>query len=1043
MIFIACAVHAQVLTSYSCDFESATETAQWTLNAGTKGKSSSNKWYVGAAGSFGYQSAKGLYVSSGTGADTLESSYKATGFSGFQMAYRPMTLAAGTYTIQFDWISKGKSDDGIYVFWVDATQSTNSNWNTTTTPVPAWVPSNAIFCQGSAYWNSVQGTFTTTGAAGKLVVMWYNNNGSALTPAGAIDNIRIFQGNAPTAPANAAYNSTTGKLSWMGGTAPYEVIVFNAHTKTQLHYDSITTRSTSLPDLVDEGMYYFYVRSNNGTQHSKWTITSKFVWIKGARCIDFLDLGDQTHAGVCYSGGWSEGGVENLKEHCGQIDYGYDSSESMHTIHYVQGETDPRTGNKLKTIPDGEIASVRINGLWENTNNKTATVEYKYNVQAGVSDLLVLQYACVLESGGHEEGVQPRFKLEVLNSSGQAIDQCSQCDFKAAFGDTKSWHHYTEYNNRDIYWSDWNKITVSLRNYVGQNLTIRLTAYTCAQSIHLGYAYFTLNCQGGDLQGIACGDFSTDHFEAPEGFNYRWYKAANPSKTLGTESRFDIPSNDTTIYLVDMISKAKTQCYYTLEANPNPRFPRARAAYQVESKNCQHIVKFVPDCKVVQINRLTLDSIMTEEDVQEIRWIFSDGDTVVSLDPVDHVYPAEGGTYQVIVEASMSNGVCVDAYTYTVDLPNIKLSRNNDTIDICEAEYKDSHDKIHYAVDGDFVDTVGYETNEYGCEALEWHAIRFHPIYDTLYKVRMCDGGEYVWPANGLIYKSQNPVTLGSVEIKDSIMGKSIWGCDSIIRLHMIVDAQLSIKCDPIVEVCSDNATLTIPYKVLTGAADGVMVYSEQKYLDAPYANFESSYSFSMDEDIIIPLPQQPYPDDYEFTLVFESERCEIAPLKTHVRLRYSRNVLEQKKNFISLLNKNYNGGFNFQSYQWYRNGEKVEGATQSYLPTQQADRGAVYYVEVVRSGETQVLSTCDIVFGDDVTAVGTVSSELLVWPTMAQPGTEIVTSSSGSVSIYNVLGTLVSQQLIGQSQHLIAPKIPGIYVLYFAGGQKAEIMVK
>ena len=47
---------------------------------------------------------------------------------------------------------------------------------------------------------------------------------------------------------------------------------------------------------------------------------------------------------------------------------GYDNENSLHTIQYIPGDTDPRTGGQLKTIPDDEIASVRLGGLWDKTS---------------------------------------------------------------------------------------------------------------------------------------------------------------------------------------------------------------------------------------------------------------------------------------------------------------------------------------------------------------------------------------------------------------------------------------------------------------------------------------------------------------------------------------------------------------------------------------------------------------------------------------------------------------------------------------------------
>lgn len=81
----------------------------------------------------------------------------------------------------------------------------------------------------------------------------------------------------------------------------------------------------------------------------------------GERFRIYLDTGQPlcrlygSEQATCYYGSF-----ENPYKAVGVVDKGYDNIESRHTIHYVKGETDPRTENKLKTIPDGEIASVRL-----------------------------------------------------------------------------------------------------------------------------------------------------------------------------------------------------------------------------------------------------------------------------------------------------------------------------------------------------------------------------------------------------------------------------------------------------------------------------------------------------------------------------------------------------------------------------------------------------------------------------------------------------------------------------------------------------------
>ena len=698
---------AQTLSSYTCDFEDAQEMQNWVINAGARGKTSINKWYVGAAGSFGLNSQNGFYIS--TAADTTVSTYAAT-TGGFVVAYRPMTLAAGTYNLLFDWIGEGQAADAIYVCYLPATTTTNSNYgNNASVGVPSFLPADAVSVRGSSWWQSASGTITSNGNAGKLVVVFYYTKGTPMVPSFAIDNISIFQGTC-TVPTNVNYDGNTVSLNWAGNTAgTYDVLVFNNHAKTSTSYVGVQGTTCQLAGLTDEGMYFFYVRQYcDSICHSPWVFTSKFVWIKGARCIDYLDLTrDNSGAAKCF---WTDNSNydSHLHDNSGQVDYGYNNELSRHTIHYEIGERDPRTGGRLKTIPEGEIASVRVNGFWVSTGYHASTVEYDYTVEAGVSDLLELKYACVLQNPNHDEDEQPRFKLEILRGS-TTIDPCAQCDFKPGFGDTRSWHiEGTGYERVD--WCDWQTITVSLRNYVGQTLKIRLTAYDCTLAGHFGYAYFTMNCKGGDLQGVACGDYNLDHFQAPDGFDYRWYAASNPSVILSDSSILQISRTDTALYLVDLITKGKSNCYYTLTANPNPRGPKARIQPNIISANCENKVVFSNNSAVMRINRQTgREYIDTTETITNLLWDFGDGSALVDdiSKTITHQYPDSGGRFEMSAIASMSGDVCQDTFKYVIYLPNVHAVAFADSVSTCADSYRDSHGVIHFAENGDFIDSIG------------------------------------------------------------------------------------------------------------------------------------------------------------------------------------------------------------------------------------------------------------------------------------------------------------------------------------------------
>ena len=200
------------------------------------------------------------------------------------------------------------------------------------------------------------------------------------------------------------------------------------------------------------------------------------------------------------------------------VDYGPASIESRHTIHFDKTEVEPRTGGMAKTIPEGELASVRL-GNWYN-QNQAERIEYSFKVDTINYPVLLLKYLCILEAPGHDDKANPRFKLDIL-IGGTSID-CGHADFNCndVYNKTtkqllpgaaeQGWHITSKdvsQTSADIIWKEWTTVGVNLKNpeYQGKTLTVRLTTHDCTQGAHCGYAYFTLSCSDGKLKGMKCG----------------------------------------------------------------------------------------------------------------------------------------------------------------------------------------------------------------------------------------------------------------------------------------------------------------------------------------------------------------------------------------------------------------------------------------------------------------------------------------------------------------------------------------------------------
>jgi hypothetical protein len=225
----------------------------------------------------------------------------------------------------------------------------------------------------------------------------------------------------------------------------------------------------------------------------------------------------------------------------GPIDYGESDMRSRHTVNWKQGEYDSRTGNRLRTIPEGSFASVRL-GNWE-IGGEAEGIEYDYFVDTMGADILLVKYAVVLESPGHGPMNDPYFSIEILDKVGNVIDsQCGEFVFTPE-NSSVVWNRYN-----DFVWKDWTSIGLDLSSYHGQMVKIRFTTRDCTQTGHAGYAYFTIDCMNVGIKRTILEEKGLVELEAPEGFRYIWTKRSEPDKVLSTERIFTLLYGDTAIY---------------------------------------------------------------------------------------------------------------------------------------------------------------------------------------------------------------------------------------------------------------------------------------------------------------------------------------------------------------------------------------------------------------------------------------------------------------------------------------------------------------
>ena len=1009
-------VSAQVV--YSCDFEDATENAKWTLNKISNQASLSdwkNIWRIGQPGNCASGNA-GLYICPNDGSgDTMNVAVPITSttLNDFIVAYRDSIqgLTPNTdYRISFDWRGNGKVTDFLYVYWIPSSYTKNTNSATGVAGAPSGSTSIATYLlpnmpiRGGITWQSYSAVFKPSTSSGKLLFLWLQGHGPAINPPAAVDNIEIADNSTICeAPDNLQYRSS-GMLSWTGSASAYDVRSLNPNTNVWFSADNVQGNSCMITG-VTEGFYTFQVRARCADgSHSPWSYLTQFAYTKGVRCIDFMDLDS---AATCWIGS-AESTDYNAKKTRKKEDHGYESIDSRHTIHYIPGETDPRTDGMLPTIPPGEVASVRL-GNWK-TGAEAEAIEYKLKVQAGTSDILKLKYAVVLEDGGHTPGgpesgphgsnEQSHFYVSIKDAQGNPIEVgCLTFDFSAdpdAASRDATWH----VSSQSAAWKEWTEVSIGLVKYVGQVITIYLATYDCTAHGHYGYAYFAMNCENGQLEGSTCGDYRADHFIAPDGFNYRWYKQSDPSETtLSTSREFRIDPLDANIYVVDVINRVNG-CSFPLVANPNPRFPMTEVRATPSTKDCQNVVRFSNSSHVVY--RSKIDSTImkkADEEIESMTWDFGDGTTSNSKNAiVEHTFPQEGGTYNVVVTSSISGGVCTDPDTIKLVLPKLGDQRIETVEQYC---YKGNNPYIYKGqpYTDSFADSATV-TLPTGCDSTGILTVNFvstveQPLFDTI-----C-GERTNYTYNGTVYPDS-----GTYRVL--FEGASALGCDSTVILHLYKHPIPKIQVDSAFVSCADEMVgLTLPYQ-LTGDLDATVDSIHVRMGDEAVANgFLPSYDFAVNESLDISWPDTIKPNVYQGVVEFSSPWCTTYTYPFKIELDYPSSVLDQKNGLVAVLNSATNGGYEFLSYQWYRNDERMDGETASYVRvSDEDDMGAEFYVVVLRNGDNVVLRSCPIKYVGGRTALDNISDSSRAVKVMENGIIYIIRDGVR----YTVLGTIVSR---------------------------------
>ena len=1067
-IVLGTAVPMQAVRSYVCDFETEAMRSRWVLNQATATvlNSLTNKWYIDEPGNNSRTGHYGLFISDDNG-QTASYDNKAC----MVYAYDTISLDAitGDYTLTFDYCAMGNvasKKDGLYLLWIPVThpvtgQPIKFNSNNTFDKIPSTVEDYIIRLQPNANMDYLNGTSTwrqcsvkipgseCDGTPHYLAFVWANTGNLAQQPGAMVDNIDITDQTPCESVTNikVSTSGSTTTVTWDGTATEYEVSAYSYDGDSWAGPKIVTGNSTNFSGLAI-GQTDFIVRAKCDDYHySLKTILSQLIYYPDQMCVNYLDL----NTAKCYVNNPSNNPNNTLTYSDFQlvkpVDKGPSSMESRHTVHFDRNELEPRTGNLAKTIPDGELASVRL-GNWD-SGDQAERIEFSFNVDTIKYPVLLLKYMPLIEAPGHSDHENPRFKLDMLIND-VSIGRCGMADFNAndvlvgGSGAVKTeyaaqgWHktdHSVAQTSADVVWKEWTTVGVNLRKpeYQGKKLTVRLTTHDCTFSVHSGYAYFTLGCSDGKLKGMKCGEIN-ETFEAPDGFEYRWAYAYNekyrradgslPEKYIrGRGQTYNAGMHDDSLYVVDCMFVQDSTCFFSLYASTLATNPISRMTRPVIEKNCQNdIYKVTFDASsswVQEIDHVLGDTIRSRKyHIENYEWVVEGlpGGWSDEVKPT-FTFPRTGGDYRVSLRTTC--GTCEDVIYYDLKLKPLGPTQDTVRMVLCDEDRKNGF------VWSEKTDTTYYEygrdsvvlfNNATSCDSIIY--LELVEPYRVLEDTMLLPESLPFTHHSGRVYGTDTKTMVDTIPF-------SATNCDSTWVFNLeIYESLIASMPQTAFVLCEGDPVLTLAYDIARGRS---LRYSY--VFDDPAIPSISPVSDQQKKghyELPIALDPALYPNVYNGTLFLVDSMPEFSvTIPFTVTMQYASTVIAQRWNdVLAIKNFDFNGGYVFDSVQWYVSGQPIEGAIEfNYFAGEENQlRFGEEYTALLTRNDGVKLFTCPFI----PTAV---AADITDMPSLVSPSAPMLVRGQGTAIWYDMLGRMYATEPYDSSM-ITAPGAKGYYLL-------------
>ena len=422
-----------------------------------------------------------------------------------------------------------------------------------------------------------------------------------------------------------------------------------------------------------------------------------------------------------------------------------------------------------------------------------------------------------------------------------------------------------------------------------------------------------------------------------------------PSETLGRNNVYKVDYKDTCTYAVDMTYKSNKDCGFTLYANATPRFPIPEATYKLEQRDCGNYITFTNTSHIRTHNWKTGEDVDTPLRPEYIGWSF-DGlspvfDTPEALWNPSFRLPDEEADYHFLLYAGV--GLCDSVQKLNIHVPAVGPDSVVDKVQRCAGD-------IYYHYGKPYTKDTLIKDRDYnmaGCDSLHVTDLRFvDAIHDTI-DATITDQESYIF--NGQTLTSSGEYSAGPFV--------SIAGCDSMVLLRLTVVVTLAMELTAVEQPCYGATSFLIETHARRGLPNHYSLTYDEVGTTAGLKPQSGDLIDGNDNTLIIPIPPEVKPGYYPFTILFGSKENGTDKQTSELVLHYPASLICQRwDDVLGILNAEHNGGYDFQYFQWYRNGEPIDGATQPYYYLEsKLQPGDIYTVELKENADERGLTTC------------------------------------------------------------------------------------